>query len=189
MGLTNTFKSHGFTLSFLVDVKYGGDIYSNSIVSLLGRGVTKDTEGREMTKVIPGVYGDATTLKPILDASGNSIPNTTQISFNDQYFSSGFSSFAINAYSEWQVYDATTFRVREISFGYDIPKKVLAKTPISSINISATARNLWYWTPNIPKYLNFDPEVSTYGATNVLGVEYSGAPSTRRYGVNIKIVF
>jgi hypothetical protein len=42
---------------------------------------------------------------------------------------------------------------------------------------------------NMPKYTNFDPEVSTYGASNVLGVEYSGAPSTRRIGFNLKLIF
>ncbi|MBN2484538.1 MAG: SusC/RagA family TonB-linked outer membrane protein [Bacteroidales bacterium] len=188
-GLSNTFSAYGISLSFLFDVKYGGDLYSNSIVSLLGRGVTKDTEDREKTVVIPGVYGDAVNIVPILDSEGNSIPNTTQISYNDLYFSSGFSSFAINSYSEFQVYDATTFRLRELSIGYDLPRKIFEKSPVKAINLSFTARNLWYWTPNIPKYINFDPEVSTYGATNVLGVEYSGAPSTRRYGFNIKIVF
>jgi TonB-linked SusC/RagA family outer membrane protein len=187
-GWSNTFKAYGFTVSFLIDLKYGGDLYSNSIVSLLGRGVTKDTEDREKTVVIP-VYGDANTVKPILDENGNTIPNTTQISFNDQYFSSGFSSFAINSFAEWQVYDATTLRLREISLGYDIPSGLLKKTPFSLINLSVTARNLWYWVPNIPKYTNFDPEVSTYGASNVLGVEYSAAPSTRRIGFNIKLVF
>ena len=34
-------------MSFLIDMKSGGDLYSNSIVSMLGRGVTKDTEDRE----------------------------------------------------------------------------------------------------------------------------------------------
>ena len=167
LGLSNSFKYNGFTLSFLVDLKYGGDIYSNSIVSLLGRGVTKDTEDREKTIVIPGVYGSSTTLQPILDDQENTIPNTTQVSFNDLYFTSGsFSSFAINSFSEFQIYDATTFRLREISLGYDLPKQILKKTPFSAINISVSGRNLWYWTPNIPKYLNFDPEVSTYGASN-----------------------
>ncbi len=189
LGFSNSLSFKGLTLSFLLDLKYGGDLYSNSIVSMLGRGVTQDTEDRERTMVIPGVYGDATTIKPILDGSGSTIPNTTEISYNDQYFTSGFSTFAINSYSEFQVYDATTFRLREISLGYDIPRNLLRKTPINAINISATARNLWYFTPNIPKHTNFDPEVSTYGASNVLGVEYSGAPSTRRYGFNIKIVF
>jgi TonB-linked SusC/RagA family outer membrane protein len=188
-GISNTISAYGITLSFLVDLKYGGDIYSNSIVSLLGRGVTKDTEDRENTMIIPGVYGDATTSKPILDNNGNTIENTTQISHNDQYFSSGFSSFAINSYSEWQVYDATTLRLRELSIGYTIPRAWINRTPFDMINVSMTARNLWFWAPNIPKYTNFDPEVSTYGASNVLGVEYSGAPSTKRIGFNIKLVF
>jgi outer membrane receptor protein involved in Fe transport len=141
--INNAFKAYGFTLSFMFDVKFGGDLYSNSIVSMLGRGVTKDTEDRERTMVIQGVYGDATTLEPILDANGNTIPNTTQTSFNDLYFTSGFSTFAINSFSEWQVYDATTFRLREISLGYDLPKTVLKKTPFSNITLSVSARNVW----------------------------------------------
>jgi hypothetical protein len=141
------------------------------------------------TNIIPGVYGDATTAKPILDAGGNEIPNTTQITTNEEYFCSGFSSFAINSFSEWQIYDATTFRLREVSLAYDFPGKLLKKTPFTAINLSVTARNLWYFTPFIPKYTNVDPEVSTYGATNVIGVEYDGAPSTRRIGFNIKLVF
>jgi len=188
-GLSNTLKVYGVSVSFLFDLKYGGDLYSNSVSTLLGRGVTKDTEDRERSMIIPGVYGNSTTVEPILDANGNKIPNTTQISFNDQFFSSGFSSFAINSFAEWQVYDATTFRLREISVGYDLPNNLVSKTPLSGIGLSVTARNLWYYTPFLPRYTNVDPEVSTYGATNVLGVEYDGAPSTRRIGFNIKLVF
>ncbi|MBN1950383.1 MAG: SusC/RagA family TonB-linked outer membrane protein, partial [Bacteroidales bacterium] len=189
MGFANTFSLYGVSLSVLFDLKYGGDIYSNSIVSMLGRGVTMDTEDRMKSVIIPGVYGNSSTVEPILDGEGNAIPNTTQISYNDQYFCSGFSSFAINSYSEFQVYDATTFRLRELALGYELPKSILANIPITGLNISFSARNLWFWTPNIPQYLNFDPEVSTYGATNVLGVEYSGAPSTKRYGFNVRITF
>jgi len=188
-GITNTLKIYGVSISFLFDVKYGGDLYSNSISTVLGRGISKDTEDREHTVVIPGVYGDAVTLEPYLDANGNKIENTTQISYNEQYFSSGFSSFAINSFAEWQVYDATTFRLRELSVGYDLPTSMLKKTPFSQIGVSVSARNLWFFTPFIPKYSNIDPEVSTYGATNVLGVDYDGAPSTKRIGFNIKLVF
>jgi TonB-linked SusC/RagA family outer membrane protein len=188
-GLNNSFKIYGVTISFLFDLKYGGDLYSNTITTLLGRGVTRDTEDREKTMVIPGVYGNSVTLEPILDGNGQKIENTTQISFNDQYFSSGLSSFAINSYAEWNIFDATTLRLREVSIGYDLPSKLVKKTPLSEIGISISARNLWYFTPFLPKYTNVDPEVSTYGATNVLGVEYDGAPSTRRIGFNIKLVF
>ena len=61
----------------MLDYRKGGDVYSNSIVSLLGRGVTKDTEDREKTVVIPGYYGDPNTGKALLDGNGNKIPNIT----------------------------------------------------------------------------------------------------------------
>ncbi|MBP7508634.1 MAG: SusC/RagA family TonB-linked outer membrane protein [Prolixibacteraceae bacterium] len=188
-GLTNTITAYGFTFSFLIDLKYGGDIYSNTVSTLLGRGVTQDTEDREKTHIIPGVYGDATTLEPILDANGQKIQNTTQVTTNDLYFCSGFSTFAINSFAEWNIYDATTLRLREVSLGYTLPESWIKKSPFSQINLSVTARNLWFYTPFIPEHTNFDPEVSTYGATNVLGVEYDAAPSTRRIGFNIKLVF
>jgi hypothetical protein len=189
MGISNSFNFKGLSLSFLIDYKKGGDIFSNSVVSMLGRGVTKDTEDREKTVILPGVYGDANTKQPILDPQGNKIPNITQVSVNDLYFSSGFSSYAINSYGEWQVYDATTLRLREVSLGYNLPKRWLSNLPIETVFLSVTGRNLWYWAMNMPKYTNFDPEVSTYGASNVLGVEYSGAPSTRRIGFNLKLIF
>lgn len=191
LGLTNTFRFKGLTLSFLFDYRQGGKLFSNSITSLLGRGVTKDTEDRERTVIIPGVYGDPLTLEPILDGDGNSITNNKQVSVNDLYFYAGGpnSSFAINSAGAFQVYDATVFRLREITLGYDLPASIFTKTPLKGINISFTARNIWYLAPNIPKYTSYDPEVSTYGATNVQGVEYSGAPSTKRYGINLRILF
>jgi len=121
MGVTNTLRFKGLVFSFLVDYTHGGKLYSNAISTLLGRGVTKDTEDREKTMIIPGVYGNPNTQQPILDGSGNKIPNKTQISVNDLYFSSGNSTFAINSAGEWQVYDATCLRLRELTLGYDLP--------------------------------------------------------------------
>ncbi len=182
----STFSFKGFSLRALIDYTKGGDVYSYSITTLLARGVTKDTEDREHSFVIPGYYGDPNTEEPLLDAEGNEIPNITQVSMNDLYFGE---TFAINSAGEWNVYDATVLRLREIAFGYDLPKKLLSKTPFGMINISFTGRNLWFYAPNMPEYTNFDPEVNAYGATNVQGVEYTIAPSVKRYGVNLKFTF
>jgi hypothetical protein len=186
MSFTNTFKYKGFVLSALIDFKKGGDVYSNSITSLLGRGVTKDTEDREHTFIIPGYYGNPNTEEPLLDADGNQIPNTTQVSMNDLYFGE---SFAINAAGEWNVYDATYWRLREVTLGYDLPKNIVSKTPFGAVFFSVSGRNLWYFAPNIPKYTNFDPEVNGYGSSNVQGVEYGVAPSVRRWGINLRVSF
>jgi len=186
MGLGTTVNFKNFFLTAHFDFTKGGDIYSVTVNTLLGRGVTKDTEDREHTWVIPGYYGDANTGKALLDASGNKIPNTVQVTTNDLYFGS---SFAINGQTEYSVYDATVLHFRELTFGYDFTKKMLAKTPFGSATLSFSAYNLWFFAPNIPKYTNFDPEVNSFGSSSTQGIELSAAPSTRRIGVNLKLTF
>ncbi|SOD20043.1 SusC/RagA family TonB-linked outer membrane protein [Pedobacter xixiisoli] len=186
LGITNAFKYKNFTLGVLFDMTKGGDLYSVTISSLLGRGVTTDTEDRLKSWVIPGVYGDPNTKAPILDGNGNTIPNITRITTNDLYFGN---TFAVNSSTEWNVYDATVYRLREVTLGYTFPKSMFRKLPIGSLNLSLSARNLWYIAPNVPKGSNFDPETNSFGATNVQGIELSAAPTTRRYGVNLSVTF
>ena len=50
-------------------------------------------------------------------------------------------------------------------------------------------RNLWFWAPNVPKYSNYDPTSNSYGETNVQGIDYTSAPSTRRIAFNLKLTF
>ena len=177
-------------LSGLFDMTKGGDIYSVTISSLLGRGVTEDTKDREPMWVIPGVYGDPNTHLPIL-VGGKMVPNETRISTNDLYFAPGGASatFAINASEEANVYDATVYRLRELSLGYELPKTVISRLKVSALRLSLTGHNIWYLAPNIPKHTRFDPEVSSYGSTSVQGIEFSAAPTTRRIGINLNVTF
>jgi TonB-linked SusC/RagA family outer membrane protein len=186
MGVTNTLSWKGLSVSAVIDYRHGGDLYSVTNTEMLGRGVTKDTENREMNWVIPGVLGNPNTQQPILDDNGNKIPNNIQIETNDLYFGN---SFATNSQDEWSVWDATVIRLREVSLGYELPQTLLTKTPFGSVRLSLTGRNLWYRAPNFPKASNFDPETSTFGNLNFQGFEYSTAPSVRRYGVNLRVTF
>ncbi len=185
LGITNNLTYKGVFLSALWDMTRGGDIYSVTISSLLGRGVTKDTRDRQTSWIIPGVYGDPNTQQALLDG-GKKIPNQTRITTNDLYFGN---TFAINSATEWNVYDATVYRLREVTLGYNLPKSLFGKLPIGSASISLTGRNLWHEAPNTPKYTNFDPEVNSFGATSVQGIELSAAPTTRRYGINLNVTF
>lgn len=110
---------------------------------------------------------------------------------SDLYFvsSSTFSTFAINGVDEVATYDATTLRLRELSLSYDFPKKLLEKTFLGSATISFVARNLWHYSPNVPKHTNYDPTASSYGGGNVQGIDYTSAPTARRYGFNLKLTF
>ncbi|WP_266365616.1 SusC/RagA family TonB-linked outer membrane protein [Tellurirhabdus rosea] len=189
LGLTNTFSYKGLSLSAVIDYRHGGDLYSWTNQFLLGRGVTKDTENREIPRVLAGVLGDANTLKPLLDGEGKPIPNTIQVLENNVYFQAAGGSLAINAPNEFSVWDATVIRLREISLGYTLPKAWLTKLPFGSVNLSLTGRNLWFNAPNFPKAANFDPEVNTFGNTNTQGIDFFTAPSVRRLGVNLRMTF
>jgi hypothetical protein len=192
LGIGNTLSYKGLSLNVLFDMTKGGAIYSTTILNVLGRGVSLDTKDRETLWIIPGVYGDPNTGKPILDGAKNEIRNVTRITTNDLYFSPGSTlgqTFASNTATEWNVYDATVYRLREVTLSYELPKTLFKKLPVGSVVVSLSGRNLWYLAPNTPKYIHFDPEVNSYGSTSVQGFELAAAPTTRRYGLNLNITF
>jgi len=186
LGISNSFTYKNFSLSVLMDLKKGGDMYSNTIGQMLSRGVTRDTENREYQIVSPGVLGNVATLQPLLDANGNTIPNNVAISYEDYFFNNGLGPGGVN---EGSVFDATVFRLREISLAYQFPKNLLKKTPFGSGSISVSGRNLWYYAPNFPKYSNFDPEVSSLGVGNSQGYDNLAVPTTKRFGINLRFSF
>ena len=189
--ITNTLSFKGVTFSFMFDMSVGGVIVSGPASDMLGRGVTKYNEDRLGTRILPGVLADPNTHKPILDANGNKIQNTVQISENDLWFASASTNptFAMNGVHEFQTFDATVFHLSEISLGYDIPKKWLKKTFIGSASFSVIARNLWHYAPGFPKYLNYDPGSNSFGSGNVQGIDRETAPTTRRIGLNLRLTF
>ncbi|MFM7852512.1 MAG: SusC/RagA family TonB-linked outer membrane protein, partial [Flammeovirgaceae bacterium] len=190
LGWTNTFTWKGITLSALLDWRNGGQMYSQTTAFLIGRGTTRDTENRDVPRVVPGVLGNPNTLQPLTDANGNAIVNNIQVMENNLWFQAqGGGAFAINAPTEFSIFDATTIRLREVTLGYDLPKALIKNTFLSGVNISLSGRNLWYIAPYFPRYTNFDPEVSSLGAGNAQGFDINAAPTTKRYGVNIRFTF
>jgi hypothetical protein len=141
--------------------------------------------------IINGVSYDPAKKQLNRDTNGTPLRNTRAISLNDYYFSAAGvgGGAATNGYNEQSMYDGTTVRLREVTLGYDLPKAFLGKTPFSVVNISVSGRNLYWYSPNLPKNSNFDPETSTFGASNVQGIELTNSPNTKRYGVNLRVTF
>jgi len=185
-------------LSVLWDMTKGGDFYSETISSMLGRGVTMDTWDREKSRVIDGIYADPT---PVLGADGRNhyvplmsggkpVPNQTRVTTNDLFFTQGTgASFATNGAFEYAVFDGTVYRLREVVLAYSFPSSLISKLKLSAVTFSLSGRNLWFLAPNVPKYTNFDPDINSLVSGNAQGVETGGAPSTRRLGVNLNITF
>jgi hypothetical protein len=198
LGVTNTFSYKGFRLNVLVDATVGGDFYSETINGMLGRGVTRDTEKREKNNVITGIYGNPTPVTgadgqnhytPML-VGGKTVPNQTRVTTNDLFFTAGTgASFATNGAFEYAVFDGTVYRLREISLGYSLPAKWVSGLKLTNVSLSLSGRNLWFLAPNVPKYTNFDPDINSVVGSGTQGVETGGAPSTKRYGINLNVTF
>lgn len=181
-GITTVFSYRGFVLSGLVDISQGGSLYSVDMKYGLATGLFAETAGlnakgnpiRDAVEDGGGmIYSDAVYE----DGS----PNTTYIWAGD--WDSGWNYDLLpTAYS---VYDASYVKLREVSFGYSLPSKLLVKTPVSKITLSVVGRNLWLIHKNMPYY---DPELSL-SAGNIQGISDGAYPSTRTFGFNLTVGF
>jgi len=184
LGVTSTMEFKGFTFSFLVDYKHGGDMWSQTAEEVLGRGVV-DLGDREAGRVIPGVLANEEGTGPLL-IDGEKVPNNIVIANYDWWFTN---SFGNTIFHDVHTYDASVVRLREASLGYTLPATLLEKTPFGSANITFSGRNLWFHAPNFPEQMNFDPETAAASGANFQGLDFIGVPTTRRYGVNLSVTF
>lgn len=169
VGFTNNMKYKNFSLGVTFDFTKGGQILSFTAATYKSRGIWAPTgEDRDKPRILPGV---------IKDASGKYIPNNIQIPAQTYWQALG------GLQSEFNVYDATVFRMREISLGYELPSEVTQRLKIGGVRFSVFARNVFYVAPNA----FFDPELNTQGAGNIRGLELQSAPNARTIGVNLKI--
>lgn len=171
----NNLRYKGFTLSAQLEYTHGGEIFSDLVEDLMERGVTRDTENREGSFVLPGVYGDTGTGLSLLDANGQTIPNTIQLDGNSTAFSNYYNA------DDLSTFDASVFRIREISLAYRLDKKKYNKLPFESLTITLSGQNIFYHAPGFPKYTNIDPELQTNDGTAV--------PTTKRYALGISVSF
>lgn len=169
--VNNTFSYKNFNLSFLMNYQQGGDIWTSTVATLIGRGLIEATTDRERSFILPGNGPDGS-------------PNKVQINNSDYYFNN-----VVFGPSELQVYDATHLRLQEISLGYSVPSKALEKTPFGSLSFTATAFNMWYKAFNMPESANFDPNVAGLGVGLGQGFDYLNGPSSKRYGLSLKATF
>jgi hypothetical protein len=90
-------------------------------------------------------------------------------------------------FSSYWVEDGTFVRVKNINLSYALPAKLMARTPIRAARVYVNAENVWLFS----KYTNYDPENTTYPATNYsttgtsnTGVASSAMPPGAMIGVD-----
>ena len=202
MGISNNFRFKDFTFGILLDMKFGGDIYSMSSWMSHYNGTSKNTlDGREEWYVSEearraanktanewtptggyvgkGVVDARTPAQIAAGADPIWEPNTTPV--DPQRY---WQTLAQNT-PEPFIYDASYIKLREMTISYNVPAKALAKTPIKGMTLTAYGRNLFILST---KLKNIDPE-SSYNNGNGQGFEYGSLPSRRTYGFGVNLKF
>lgn len=161
-GWSNTFHYKDFTLSFLIDGKFGGRVLSATEATLDGWGVSERTgNARNAGKVVV----DGVEFDPQL-----------------WYTETGSSNFNNSYATEFYVYKGTNVRMRELSLGYTF-RNLFGNG--KNLTAALIARNLFFFYKDAP----CDPDVSMGTGNGVQGVDIFNLPSSRSLGLNLKLNF
>lgn len=171
-GILNSVTFKGLTVSALVDIKKGGDIYDMG--SSLGRqnGILEESlDGREEGVIGLGVMNIGSSESP------NYVPNDVVAS--TRTFMTYYSG---RQYHEAAVMDGSYVKFREASITYKLPAKWFDKNFLQSISVSAIGRNLAIFHKNAR---HIDPEISSAD----MGFVSGQLPSTRSIGFSVNVKF
>jgi len=174
LGINNSFSYKNLSLSFLIDVRQGGVIFSGTTSQLRGLGLATETlAGREGKIIAEGV---------VIKKDGSVAPNQKEITVQEYW-----ENYSHPDNTEGSVFDASFVKLREISLYYALPKSFVSKTSFTKFEIGIEARNLWIIKDHLP---HVDPETNLFGASQLgEGVEYNSVPSTRSFGFNLRFSF
>ena len=163
MGWNNTFRYKDLTLSMLIDFRIGGKVVSMTEATLDGYGVSERT-GRARDRGYVMREGiKFSNVKAYYDVVGAT-------SFNSVYNVEDY------------VYDATNVRMREISLGYTF-RNLFGQS--KNLTLAFIARNLFFFYKDAP----MDPDVSMGTGNGLQGFDVFNLPTTRSFGLNVKLNF
>ena len=177
LGFTNNFSYKGFDLSFLIDFRIGGEIYSATTSSLY-------TNGNAAGTVVNGDRADFVVPNSIMLKNGEYVTNDVVVT--PQRYWERLAEGRNYSLPEVFTYDATNIRLRNITLGYTFSKNLLKKTPFQKLRLSATCNNVWMIVSHLP---GIDPESVAATNTNAVGFENGGAPTNRSYTFNLTVGF
>jgi TonB-linked SusC/RagA family outer membrane protein len=172
-GVNFAFKYKDFDFNFLVDAKVGGDVHSMTYAWGRYAGTLEESLiGRETGVVGNGVKSDG---------NGGYVQNDVVVTAKE--FNQG--SFG-NTIEESAIFDATYVKLRNMSLGYTLPKKLFKNTGVQDVKFSLVGTNLAILYKKAP---HIDPETGFSSGNSEQGQEFGQIPSTRSYGFNLNVKF
>lgn len=160
MSWRNDFSWKGLHLGILFSGRIGGICYSATQANMDLYGVSKASADARL-------------------AGGVLINGREMIDAQKWYQAIGSQS----GLPQYYTYDATNFRLQELSVGYTLPARWFRN--VCRLTVSAVGNNLWMIWCKAP----FDPESVASTGNNYQGIDYFMMPSLRSMGFNIRLDF
>jgi TonB-linked SusC/RagA family outer membrane protein len=180
IGLDAAINYKGIRLAALFEYRTGGVMFNDGGgFDFSGAGIRNTYFNRERFVVPNSSYLDPATNTYVANT------NITTRSGGTAFWTEGPTNTAVTTN---YVYSSAFWKLRELSVGYDLPKKWLGNGKVvKAVRVSVQGRNLFLWTPKTNIYT--DPEYSDAGSdNNAIGLTTLGqTPPSRLYGATISV--
>ncbi len=186
-GFSNTFQYKRFTLSFLLDIRKGGDVFNGTEYFLVSNGLSKRTLLNDRQSV---------TVTGVNSQTGQDFSQTYEA--DKSYTINGVTYAGTNMIQRyWANYAANSMsfltsvnwvKLRSLSLTYDFTDLLKKQKVIKGLSATAVGTNLFTWT----NYKGMDPEVSAAGGTGgsgSTGIDYLGVPAVSSFTFGINLSF
>lgn len=181
IGLVNEFRLFkNFSLSCLLDIRKGGDIFNGNDMYLTRTGLSPRTLNRDQPMVFPGV------LKDGKEETDTPTPNTKEItpSANEQYYS------VILQPEDFVERDINWVRLRDITLTWTFPKDWLGSQRVfKNLSVFVNGTDLFLST----NYTGADPYVSSTtpatGGAGGFGMDFGKVSLPRTFSAGLSATF
>ncbi|WP_246001505.1 SusC/RagA family TonB-linked outer membrane protein [Mucilaginibacter gracilis] len=178
--LNNTFSYKSVSLSFLWDLRYGGDVVNGTEYEAYTKGISVKTLDREVPRIITGVLNDG------FQNTNHPTPNNIAII---PYSNSSY--YTTNVSPEMFVeHNIKTLRLRDVTLRYNFPQSTLARLGfVKSLGVFFTVTDAIL----ITNYSGMDPESNATNASSGgiggYGIDYGnvGKPISYNIGLSVKL--
>lgn len=173
-GIGTTLSYDNLRLNALFDVRQGGLIYSNTHATGIEGGTLEGTTCCRNETVV----GDGA----VRNGNGTFSENTTEAPYV-----TWLRSYYDRPNVESNSFDASYVKLREVTLKYNLSPDWLTEAGLQNLGISLVGRNLFLWT-DVP---HIDPETTIQDGEGrrTPGFEVQQLPSTRSFGMNLRLDF
>lgn len=186
-GFNNTFRYKNLTLSFLLDIRKGGDVFNGTEYAQVANGLSKRTLLNDRQSVtVTGVNSVTGADFSQTYSAGQTYTVGTQTLSGNYLIQQYWQNYAANSYNF--ITSVNWVKLRSLSLTYDFTDHFKNKKIIKGLSVTAVGTNLFTLT----NYKGMDPEVSAAGGTGgsgSQGIDYLGVPATASFtfGINITL--